>query len=68
MHPTDWPLRKTDIGGPNVSWADEFAYFGERAYENITLDTPLYYDNMAETITVRDVMDTQSGPFCYVYE
>ncbi|ROV97790.1 hypothetical protein VPNG_08645 [Cytospora leucostoma] len=64
----DWPARKFDIGGPNVSWAGEYAYFGDKAYENITLDTPLYYDKMADTITVRDVMDTQSGPFCYVYE
>ncbi|ROW06577.1 hypothetical protein VMCG_04265 [Cytospora schulzeri] len=64
----DWPARKTDIGGPDTIWSGEYAYFGEVPYKNITLNTPLYYDNMGESITVRDVMDTKSGMFCYEYE
>lgn len=56
------------MGGPDTMWSGEYAYFGDVPYENITLDTPLDYDNMAETITIRDVMDTESGLFCYVYE
>lgn len=65
---TDWPARKTAIGGPDTMWSGEYAYFGDLAYHNITLDTPLHYDDMAESITIRDVMDTKSGAFCYVYE
>ncbi|KAI8189045.1 N-acetyl-6-hydroxytryptophan oxidase ivoB [Colletotrichum sp. SAR 10_75] len=33
----DWPARKMDIGGPDVIWAYPFNFFGDVAYENITL-------------------------------
>ncbi|KUI59385.1 Tyrosinase [Cytospora mali] len=65
---SDWPARNTSIGGPDKMWSGEYAYFGYVEYENITLDTPLYFDKMAEPITVRDTMDTENGLFCYVYE
>ncbi|KAF4834376.1 Tyrosinase-like protein orsC [Colletotrichum tropicale] len=33
----DWPARKMDIGGPDIIWAYPFNFFGDVAYENITL-------------------------------
>ncbi|KUI73835.1 Tyrosinase [Cytospora mali] len=64
----DWPARNVSIGGPDKMWSGAYDYFGYVEYENITLDTPLYFDKMAEPITVRDVMDTENGLLCYVYE
>lgn len=66
--PTDWPARNTSIGGPDTEWAYPFNYFGDIPYENITLDTPLYYGELADSITVADVMDTESEIMCYRYE
>ncbi|KAJ5016903.1 N-acetyl-6-hydroxytryptophan oxidase ivoB [Colletotrichum sp. SAR 10_99] len=36
----DWPARKMDIGGPDIIWAYPFNFFGDVAYENITLQYP----------------------------
>ncbi|KAF3802805.1 Tyrosinase-like protein orsC [Colletotrichum gloeosporioides] len=64
----DWPARKTDIGGPDVIWAYPVNFFGDVAYENITLQYPLSFPNFSGNMTVAEVTDIQGGPFCYEYK
>lgn len=64
----DWPARKTDIGGPDVIYGYPFNFFGDVAYENITLQYPLSFPNFSEDLLVADVMDIHGGPFCYEYK
>ncbi|KAJ0353704.1 hypothetical protein COL154_012038 [Colletotrichum chrysophilum] len=64
----DWPARKMDIGGPDIIWAYPFNFFGDVAYENITLQYPLSFPNFSGNMTVAEVMDIQGGPFCYEYK
>ncbi|KAF6809458.1 tyrosinase central domain containing protein [Colletotrichum sojae] len=64
----DWPARKTDIGGPDVMYGYPFNYFGDVAYENITLQYQLSFPNFGPDIVVSDMMDIHGGPFCYEYK
>lgn len=64
----DWPARNTSIGGPDTEWAYPYNYFGDIPYENVTLDTPLHFGEVADSIKIADVMDTESEILCYRYE
>ncbi|KAF4819289.1 N-acetyl-6-hydroxytryptophan oxidase ivoB [Colletotrichum siamense] len=64
----DWPARQMDIGGPDIIWAYPFNFFGDVAYENITLQYPLSFPNFSGNMTVAEVMGIQGGPFCYKYK
>lgn len=64
----DWPARNFSIGGPDTEWAYPYNYFGDIAYQNITLQTSLHFGKLADSITVGDVMDTEGGLLCYRYE
>lgn len=64
----DWPARNFSIGGPDTQWAYPFNFFGDVPYQNITVETPLHYGALADSITVADVMDTEGGLLCYRYE
>ncbi|KAI8228761.1 N-acetyl-6-hydroxytryptophan oxidase ivoB [Colletotrichum sp. SAR 10_86] len=46
----DWPARKMDIGGPDIIWAYPFNFFGDVAYENITLQYPLSFPNFMKQL------------------
>ncbi|KAI8245757.1 N-acetyl-6-hydroxytryptophan oxidase ivoB [Colletotrichum sp. SAR 10_96] len=46
----DWPARKMDIGGPDIIWAYPFNFFGDVAYENITLQYPLSFPNFMKEL------------------
>ncbi|KAJ4397356.1 hypothetical protein N0V93_001581 [Gnomoniopsis smithogilvyi] len=65
---SDWPARKASIGGPDTEWAYPYDYYGDISYQNITLQTPLHYGEIADSIVVGDVMDTEGGLLCYTYE
>ncbi|TDZ54275.1 N-acetyl-6-hydroxytryptophan oxidase ivoB [Colletotrichum trifolii] len=64
----DWPARKTDIGGPDTMYGYPFNFFGDVAYENITLQYSLSFPNFGNNMLVADVMDIHGGPFCYEYK
>jgi tyrosinase len=67
----DWPARRCDISGPDTQYAYPFNFFGDRAYQNITLDYKMNFSNLIpgrQYVTVREVMDTQGGQFCYIYK
>jgi hypothetical protein len=49
-------------------WAYPFDFTGPVAYENITLAYELLYGELGPTVNVSQVMDTTSGPLCYIYE
>ncbi|KAJ0272340.1 hypothetical protein CBS470a_012745 [Colletotrichum nupharicola] len=57
-----------DIGGPDIIWAYPFNFFGDVAYENITLQYPMSFPNFSGDMTVAEMMDIQGGPFCYEYK
>ncbi|KAI8273837.1 hypothetical protein K4K60_010390 [Colletotrichum sp. SAR11_57] len=65
---TDWPARKTVIGGPDAMFAYPFDFFGDVPYENITLQYPLSFPNFGKEMVVSDMMDIRGGPFCYEYQ
>ncbi|KAJ0330160.1 hypothetical protein COL922a_012486 [Colletotrichum nupharicola] len=65
---TDWPARKTAIGGPDAMFAYRFDFFGDVPYENITLQYPLSFPNFGKEMVVSDMMDIRGGPFCYEYQ
>ncbi|CAI0643632.1 unnamed protein product [Colletotrichum noveboracense] len=60
--------RQMDIGGPDIIWAYPFNFFGDVAYENITLQYPMSFPNFSGDMTVAEMMDIQGGPFCYEYK
>lgn len=65
----DWPARNTSIGGPDTRYAYPYNYFGDVPYQNITLETPLYFGGIADAIVAGDVMDTEVDFLgCYTYE
>ncbi|KAH7009582.1 hypothetical protein EDB80DRAFT_762941 [Ilyonectria destructans] len=67
----DWPARRNDIGGPDTQYAYPFNFFGDRDYHNITLDYAMDFSNLIpgkQYVTVKEVMDTQGGRFCYTYK
>ena len=57
--------RKEDFSG-NLVYED----YDNKVAGNATLDTLLSVGALAngQSIKVRDVMDTRSGPFCYIYD
>ncbi|KAK7917253.1 hypothetical protein PG985_010861 [Apiospora marii] len=64
----NWETRKSDIGGPDTQWAYPYNYFGDIPYKNVTLETPLYFEQLGGVRKIADTMDIQGGPFCYDYE
>ncbi|KAH7142057.1 hypothetical protein EDB81DRAFT_843507 [Dactylonectria macrodidyma] len=67
----DWPARRSDIGGPDTQYAYPFNFFGDRDYQNITLDYVMDFSSLIlgrQYVTVKEVMDTQGGRFCYTYK
>ncbi|KAL3293087.1 Di-copper centre-containing protein [Colletotrichum asianum] len=64
----NWPARKMDIGGPDIIWAYPFNFFGDVAYEDITLQYPLSFPSFSGNMTVAEMMDIKGGPFCYEYK
>ncbi|KAK7946761.1 uncharacterized protein PG986_011082 [Apiospora aurea] len=71
----DWETRKSDIGGrtprepaDQTWWAYPYNYFGDIPYKNVTLETPLHFEQIGGTLKIRDTMDIHSGHFCYDYE
>ncbi|KAH7137019.1 hypothetical protein B0J13DRAFT_587135 [Dactylonectria estremocensis] len=67
----DWPTRRSDISGPDTQYAYPFNFFGDRDYQNITLDYVMDFSNLIPSrqyVTVKEVMDTQGGRFCYTYK
>ncbi|KAK1772866.1 hypothetical protein QBC33DRAFT_584298 [Phialemonium atrogriseum] len=65
-----WGRRKGDITGPDTMFAYPYNFNGDIPYKNITLDTVLNYRELLPTsrpVKIKDVMDTESGRFCYKY-
>ncbi|KAK8068115.1 hypothetical protein PG996_007227 [Apiospora saccharicola] len=54
--------------GPDTQWAYPYNYFGNIPYKNVTLETPLYFEQVGGVKKIADTMDIQGGPFCYDYE
>lgn len=66
----EWSRRKGDITGPDTMFAYPYNFNGDIPYKNITLDTVLNYRELLPTsrpVKIKDVMDTESGRFCYKY-
>ena len=49
-------------------WAYPYNYFGDIPYKNVTLETPLHFEQIGGTLKIADMMDIHGGPFCYEYE
>ncbi|CAM1501037.1 Fc.00g101990.m01.CDS01 [Cosmosporella sp. VM-42] len=66
----DWPARRSDIGGPDTQFAYPYNFFGDKPYQNITLEYQMDFQKLIpgkQYIKVRDVMDIQGGELCYTY-
>ncbi|KAH8900922.1 Di-copper centre-containing protein [Thozetella sp. PMI_491] len=63
----NWAVRKSDIGGPDTSFAYPFNWFGDIPYKNVTLNTPLQYSLIDGVSEIADTMDIQGGDYCYTY-
>ncbi|KAI1380758.1 hypothetical protein F4677DRAFT_441092 [Hypoxylon crocopeplum] len=63
----DWETRKEDIGGPDTQWAYPYNYFGDKSYENVTLDFAMDLGEVGGMVDIRDTMDIQASPLCYAY-
>lgn len=65
---SDWPARKTAIGGPDVAGAYPFNFFGDVPYRNVTLDDVLDMGRIGGNVTINRVMDTEASALCYTYD
>ncbi|KAH7055899.1 hypothetical protein B0J12DRAFT_656094 [Macrophomina phaseolina] len=66
----DLETRIKDISGPDTQFAYPFDFYGETAYQNITLDYQMHVGSLSNSswVRVRDVMDIQGGVLCYDYD
>ncbi|KAI9170636.1 Tyrosinase P [Paramyrothecium foliicola] len=64
------PSNRDSFSGPDKAKAYPFNYFGgpDISYANITTDYLLGFGQLAQAITVLDVMDPLKRPLCYRYE
>ncbi|KAG2007985.1 tyrosinase central domain-containing protein [Coprinopsis cinerea AmutBmut pab1-1] len=53
------PVRLTDIGGYTTAWPP---------FTNTTLDFMMPFTTLQEPIAIRDVMNTESYPWCFKYD
>ncbi|OJD30821.1 tyrosinase central domain protein [Diplodia corticola] len=66
----DIKRRVKDISGPDTQFAYPFDFYGDVAYQNITLDYQMHFGALTNSSWVRvgDVMDVQGGVLCYAYD
>ncbi|KAF5704915.1 monophenol monooxygenase [Fusarium mundagurra] len=67
----DWPVRKSDISGPDTQYAYPYNFFGEKEYKNITLAYVMDFRNLLPDrryVTVEEAMDTRAQRLCYTYD
>lgn len=66
----DFATRVKDISGPDTQFAYPFNFYGDVAYQNITLDYQMHVGHASNSSWVRvgDVMDIQDGVLCYEYD
>lgn len=64
----DWETRQSAIGGANVTGAYPFSTAAAgTVYSNVTLDFELVFGEIADSLTIAEVMDIESTAFCYTY-